>query len=84
MLGHLLLFLLVFLVHLLLFPFVHLAHATVFGLFVDLLHVVPWRKHLVLRHAVTARSGSLLALPLAFLGAAFVEGSVELIDEKKS
>ena len=35
---------------LLLFGSVHLTHASVLGLLVDLLHVVPRRQHLVLNH----------------------------------
>lgn len=59
----------------------HTNHAThVLSLLVDLLHVLSWRKHLVLLHATHASLGRthLLALSFAFLTTALVKRRVQL------
>ena len=65
--------------------FGHGAHAThVFGLFVDLLHVVARSQHLVLAHSALttlATAHALLSFPFAFFGTSFVECSIELYIE---
>ena len=55
----------------------HLGHgSTVFGLLVDLLHVVHWGHHVLLPHhlhrCLAVASSSLLSLPFALLATALV------------
>jgi len=59
----------------LLFGGLHLLHSsTILGLFVDGLHVVPWRQHLVPTHRArtSTHPTSLLPLPFAFLATTLV------------
>ena len=55
----------------------HLGHgSTVFGLLVDLLHVVHWSHHVLLAHhlhrCLAVTTSSLLSLPFALLATALV------------
>ena len=55
----------------------HLGHgSTVFGLLVDLLHVVHWSHHVLLAHhlhrCLAVATSSLLSLPFALLATALV------------
>ena len=74
--GALLLLIDTFVFQVLLFG-VHLGHgSTVFGLLVDLLHVVHWGHHVLLSHhlhrCLAVASSSLLSLPFALLATALV------------
>ena len=55
----------------------HLGHgSTVFGLLVDLLHVVHWSHHVLLAHhlhrCLAVATSSLLSLPFALLATALI------------
>ena len=61
----------------------HLGHgSTVFGLLVDLLHVVHWSHHVLLAHhlhrCLAVATSPLLSLPFALLATALVQGRIQL------
>ena len=61
----------------------HLSHgSTIFGLLVDLLHVVHWGHHVLLAHhlhrCLAVATSPLLSLPFALLAAALVQGRIQL------